>query len=101
MTAAAAWLVEIHTPKEVDFRTSADLQAENQALWGFSAPQATTFNMLLSARSLLPHMQVNPRLHMLLLCCLQEASTEYRFPVLTTKASCRRAPDALTKSRKW
>jgi hypothetical protein len=60
-----------------------------------------TLNFLLSARSLLPHMQMNFRLHALLFCWHQEASlpTEYRGPVLTTKPSHGRAPTALSNSK--
>jgi hypothetical protein len=58
-----------------------------------------TLNLLFSAKSPLPHMQVNPRLHTLLFCWFQEASlsTGQSGSVLTTKASCWRAPTALWK----
>jgi hypothetical protein len=93
------WLQEAHTTTQVDPKTSAALWAPDNSSLPALLPHRT-LSLLLSASSPLPHMQMIPRLHALLLCWCYVASlpTEHRGPALTTKLSCRRAPAAPSKS---
>jgi hypothetical protein len=67
------------------------------------APEVTSplVLLLLSTGNSLPHIQVDPRLHTLLLCGHSEASlpTMHRDPKLPTAPTHRRAPASQSKSR--
>jgi hypothetical protein len=94
------WPLEAYATTQVDLGSPLPCEQQMiQALW-LCCPTGT-INLLLSANSLPPYMQVNPSLHTLLFYWCQEASLpiEHGGPSLSTKSSCRRAPAAPPKDR--
>jgi hypothetical protein len=91
-------LLETHAPMQVDSRASAACGHET-----IQAHQlcydTSTFNLLLSAKSLLLYTQVYPRLQVLLFCWHQEAFLPTEHGALSTVPNSKRAHASTSRAR--